>query len=228
MKKIKNTTAEAITWVGQEIQPDEYYTIQPSEAHRWANNSILLSAIGAGDAIVNDGTSDIIDVNDAINYLKGNLPTEVVTQFEKDDKILKLARGSGTVDGNGQAIIEVTVPGTFNGIDPNTADGRFVDAGRIWISEAQDGDYVKKVEIVDASNKIGYGAGVVIGRWHDDEAAADNEGWWIPKTAGGVSVDSMGGYGFIPSEMVLRITVQRPQGVTTGTAYLNLKWGKQE
>lgn len=181
--------------------------------------------LSAGDESV---LEDIIDAHTG-EPLIINLPTEVVTQFEKDDKILKLARGSGTVDSNGQAIIEIIVPGTFSGVNPNSSDGRFVDAGRIWISDGQDGDCVKKVEIVDASNKIGYGAGVVIGRWHDDEAEVTaNEGWWIPKTAGGISVDSMGGYGFIPSEMVLRLTIQRAAGVTTGTAYLNLKWGKQE
>lgn len=74
IKKIKNNDTVPHTWCGQEIQPSEYYQIQDIEKARWENNSQLLIDIGNAIALVNNGTSDITDVNDAITYLKGEIP----------------------------------------------------------------------------------------------------------------------------------------------------------
>lgn len=79
VKRVKNNTGAPRAWVNQEIQPGEYYQIQSEEETRWANDSTLLTSIAAGDAIVNDGDSDLTDVNQAINHLKGRVPHEVVT-----------------------------------------------------------------------------------------------------------------------------------------------------
>lgn len=67
---IKNADSVPHTWVGQTINPGVYYTVQPFELIRWQNNSVLLTAIGDGLAVVNNGSSDILDVNTAVNYLK--------------------------------------------------------------------------------------------------------------------------------------------------------------
>lgn len=223
MKKIKNTTVSAKTWVGQEVAAGEYYEIQPNEEIRWANDSTVLSDIGSGDALVNDGASDIIDVNKAINFLKGLLPSEVVTQFEKDDKMLKLACGVAECDGEGRAIVELEVPGT-----PGSGEGRYIDAGRVWFDTAHDDDKVEKVEIVDVNDMLGAGENFVVRTWHDDDVAEENQGWFIPKSQNGIAVESLGGYGFIPAGFTLRITGKKGSSQTSGKLYVNLKWGKQE
>lgn len=74
MKRIKNADTVVHTWCGQEILPDEYYTIQASEEYAWASDSILLTAISDGVAVVNDGVEDIADVNSAIDFLKSAVP----------------------------------------------------------------------------------------------------------------------------------------------------------
>lgn len=77
IKKIKNNSLEAKVWCGQEIQPSEYYEIQAMEETRWANDSLLLADIANSIAIVNNGTEDLSDLNQAIDYLKNNLPKDV-------------------------------------------------------------------------------------------------------------------------------------------------------
>ena len=72
---IKNTDTIQHKWAGQYVQPSGYYLIENAELANWQNSSQLLTDIGNGVAIVaksNDGTQDITDVNEAINYLKNN------------------------------------------------------------------------------------------------------------------------------------------------------------
>jgi hypothetical protein len=92
-KWIKNADIIDNTWVGQLIPAGTYYEIQQHEEFDWANNSSLLADIGSGKAIVakdSSGTNDIVDINEAINYLKDNLP--------KDVKISESATISGVKD----------------------------------------------------------------------------------------------------------------------------------
>ena len=77
VKKIKNDTGSTKTYLGQDILAGAYYQIQAVEEISWSSHSALLTDIGSGDAVVNDGSVDITDVNDAIDFLKGNLPTKV-------------------------------------------------------------------------------------------------------------------------------------------------------
>jgi hypothetical protein len=83
-KWIKNNTAGDKTWVGQLVSASAYYEIQSTEELLWMNDSILITDIGSGDAIVakdDSGNEDITDVNDAINYLK-----DIKTNIEIDDE----------------------------------------------------------------------------------------------------------------------------------------------
>ncbi len=80
-KYIKNTTGSTVTYLGQDIAASAYYQIQSAEEIAWSNLSVLLTDIGSGDAVVakdDDGTKDISDVNDGVNYLKDieNLPSD--------------------------------------------------------------------------------------------------------------------------------------------------------
>lgn len=78
---IKNNSGSVSTYLGQQINDTEYYEIQPSELVSWQNNSLLITDIGSGDAIVaksDDSNNDITDVSSAINYLKNtNIPTDL-------------------------------------------------------------------------------------------------------------------------------------------------------
>lgn len=57
--KMKNATSSPHAWVGQEIQPGEYYTIQPEEKENWENDTNVLYSIELGELVVNDGTNDL-------------------------------------------------------------------------------------------------------------------------------------------------------------------------
>lgn len=70
MKKFKNNKETPDSWVGQQIQSGEYYEIQTFELFKWQNDSKVLSDIGSGYGIMNDGTADILDIANAINFLK--------------------------------------------------------------------------------------------------------------------------------------------------------------
>jgi len=71
MKKIKNNTAEAQTWCGQEVAAGEYYTIQSHEESTWAHDATVIVDIANGAAIINNGEADIPSVAEAIDFLKG-------------------------------------------------------------------------------------------------------------------------------------------------------------
>jgi hypothetical protein len=70
MKKFKNNKEVADVWCGMTIEAGVYYEIQPSELIRWQNDSKVLSDIGSGDGVMNNGSEDITDVATAINFLK--------------------------------------------------------------------------------------------------------------------------------------------------------------
>ena len=78
IKKIKNNDTVTHTWLGQEVLSEELYQIQPLEEIAWANDDQLLIDISNSVAIVNDGNNDITSINDAINYLKSDIPKEVI------------------------------------------------------------------------------------------------------------------------------------------------------
>ena len=82
MRFVKNADIVQHLWSGQIIQPGDYYEIEPIEYIRWANDSTFLVDLAAGKAVVaksDDGATDFLDINKAINFIKGNLPQEVLT-----------------------------------------------------------------------------------------------------------------------------------------------------
>ena len=75
--KIKNNTLSTGTWVGAEIAPATYLILETIKVASWASDNKVLTDIGNGDLVVNDGSDDITDISDAIDYLKGNLAQDV-------------------------------------------------------------------------------------------------------------------------------------------------------
>lgn len=94
IKRIKNATGSTKTWCGQEIASGEYYTIQSNEDATWSNNSTLITAIGNEEAIVNNGTSDLTDVNSGITWLKG---TETIRPNDGRLFVQESSRPLGTI-----------------------------------------------------------------------------------------------------------------------------------
>lgn len=72
-KWVKNTSGATGTWLGQQLDNNEYYELQAHEDAAWSNDSTVLTDIGAADLTVakdDSGNNNITDVADAINYLK--------------------------------------------------------------------------------------------------------------------------------------------------------------
>lgn len=76
--KFKNTTGGDITLLGQVIAASGEYTLQSGEAVRYAVDNTTMSAIGAGDIVVNNGAD--LNVSDGIDLLKGLLPIKTSVQ----------------------------------------------------------------------------------------------------------------------------------------------------
>lgn len=151
-------------------------------------------------------------------------PAEVTTQFEKNDKDLKLASAIQDVDAlTGTATVLLQVPG-----EPGSGDGRWVAGGEAWFESESIGDRVM-VYIVDHDNILGQGADLVVKSYTDDDVAEANQGWRIPVKAGRVTVEPIGGYGFLPAGFYIKVIGQRdPNLVQGGKFVFNIFWGKKE
>lgn len=90
MIKVKNNKLESDTWCGMLIEPSAYYELETFELPRWQNDSKVITDISAGDLIVNNGSSDILDVATAINLLKEIVITEIDTDGRQ---IIRAAAG---------------------------------------------------------------------------------------------------------------------------------------
>lgn len=71
MRRIKNNKISTDSWVGQDINPGSYYSIQDSEIERWSSDSKVISDIESGNLIVADESEDILEVSHALAFLKG-------------------------------------------------------------------------------------------------------------------------------------------------------------
>lgn len=218
---VKNISGGVFTLMGKEFTVDESWQLPDNLRSEWANDSSVIVAIAAGNVILNDGASDISDIAKQISYIKNGLPSEVTTQFEKNDKTLKMCSAACDFDANGVALMSIKVPGTYG------TDVRFISGGELWTSDQHKDDRVLEVSIVDVDNILGYGANTVIQTYHDTDVPEAQQGWRIPFKRGQVDAETIGGYGVIPAELYLSIKVITGHGNATGTAYVNIEWGSQ-
>lgn len=117
-KWVKNDSGSTKTWVGQQLDDQAYYEIQSVEETQWSSDSTLLTDIASGDAIVakdDSGSFDISDVNEAIDYLKGNISPDVKISSAPAfaDKAQLFFRGRGvkaTCTANSTTEIKYTIP----------------------------------------------------------------------------------------------------------------------
>jgi len=96
LKKIKNNTAVGKDWVGTHIPAGEYYTLEESEWVSWANEykragSSLKAAVDSGEAVLNDGTSDL-SLEESVSYISTSQDAKSV--FYKDTLGLSLVENT--------------------------------------------------------------------------------------------------------------------------------------
>lgn len=176
---------------------------------------------------------------------------QVVTEFERDDKDLKLARGEAAVDNiTGIARISILIPGTI-GLE---GCGRYIAGGDAFIDEFDFGDYcLVYVEDEDRILAGAYGQAAGLGRpmtdeemqaqgdfpeypilkhYTDTEVTTPHRGWFMyPESMGNAlppvgwcEVEPIGGYAFVPSGFYLVVELHRATR-TDGTFRLNYFWG---
>lgn len=176
--------------------------------------------------VFKDGGADLIDLESSFESLNGNkksFASEIITQFEKRDKTLKLASAQTDVGSDSLATVLIKIPGT-----PGSADGRWIGGGIAWFDDQHKDDRIMSVEFTDEDNILGYGAGTVVGSYTDRDVDTNQQGWRIPNKRGMIEVEALGGYGFAPAGFYLKIIGKKGGELTTGTFYLNIEWGKVE
>lgn len=225
-KYIHNKTVTVKTYQGREVLANSYFEIQSNLYGEFAADSALLSDIGSGEcSMSSDGVLDCSSVADSIRLLVDGSIKEVITQFERQDLSLKICSNQAEVDGNGEALVEILVPGTFNGVTIFESNGRYISGGETWFDSQHKDDRITEVSVVDKDNILGYGANTVIKTYHDTEAAESLRGWRIPMKYGHIYAETLGFYGFIPSGLYVAIKGKKGGNITTGTLYLNIEWG---
>lgn len=158
------------------------------------------------------------------------LAPEVTTQFELNDKDLKICTMTGPVDSEtGLVTLQMLVPGT-----PGTTDGRYIAGGEAFFDKAHVLDRVTKVQIIDIDNIAGYGANTVLKAYHDEEVPEDNQGWIVgvdyynaEGNTGIIEVETLAGYGFIPAGFYLQVVGKKDPDHKTGSLFVNIFWGKK-
>jgi len=172
---------------------------------------------------------------------------QVITQYELNDKDLKLARMKSTISnvaGIGYCEMSILSPGTFGAEN----EGRYI-AGGYALSDTYDADDYVTIFVEDTDRLIAAAYGGQTDAWMqanteyvnypkiksytDDELSAGNEGWYFWPLAQGNSlppvgeceIDPIGYYAFLPAGLYLKITVNRPN-LTTGAVRVCLWWAK--
>lgn len=175
--------------------------------------------------IYKDGGSDQTDFED--NYQSSQssiLKSNVQTQFERQDIVLRTARATAAFSSN-EAEISIKVPGT-----PGSGDGRYIAGGYAITDAFTFGDKITQINIVDVDNILGMGAHTVIQTYHDADVDTANQGWylWPAYLVGGVAsgeieIDPMGYYGFVPSGLYLEIYFE---AAASTNVYCDIWWGQ--
>lgn len=201
-------------------------------------------------------TDEVQDFETNYKSLGNQSPkTQVITQFELNNKDLKVACGQASVDAiTKTATVYIKTPGTFGGAN----EGRYVAGGEAYVEDFEWGDLGKVwIEDKDRLLAVVYGEQLGLGRsatdgemqasspytnypivksYTDDELSASNQdGWFFKPLAlgstlvpcGFIKIEPIGGYGFIPAGMYLKVELNRPTKIT-GTIRVNIYWGKLE
>jgi len=70
--QIKNNTISGGTWVGTTIAAGAYHTIAENNLTNWRTDTSVMTDVGSGDLIVNNGTTDILNGATGYKWLLGD------------------------------------------------------------------------------------------------------------------------------------------------------------
>lgn len=182
------------------------------------NNKVT---IVTDEQITADQETYILDWLDSVNnkpkeVIVSNVPT-VTTQYELNDKDLKLARAYAVVDETHKATLSLKIPGTF-GVNGRYITGGYAttedydkdDFALVWVS---DDDRMVAMAVALAMNpeateplpdEVIQGMGVIPGfniamplypvvkNYYDDDADIDNQGWYFWPVSQGSNLEPVG------------------------------------
>lgn len=219
-----------------ELPWSEFKTQLDTGKYQWihfdrSNTLIIFAKQNAFTILCKINKDDLAELADFTeNYFSmsglGLMKSKVITEFELDDKVLKLASGIGTFDGNGDCTIEIPIPGAFDPLEPS----RYIAGGYANTDLYGWGDRCTEVNILDKDNILGMGAGAVLETYHDNEVAEENRGWRFYASEGGegeIEIEPIGGFGKIPGGLYLQIKFKRANGNPATKVQANLWWGKK-
>lgn len=184
--------------------PIEFYCLVPVEEPRSSE--------------LNDLEENVLPAGNAIQAL------EVVTLFEKADKIPRYASVSGEYDANGDCTLMVKVPGPF----VEKAPTRYLSLAYFVSDVFGWGDMVTKIEITDEDNILNLGAGAVLDSLHDLEAPSENQGWYFyptEGTSGELEFTPSDKFGEINGQLYLKAQLKRAPGSSASKVFVNIDWG---
>lgn len=168
-----------------------------------------------------DSGSDQTDFEtNYIPLVSTRFESNVQTQFERTDIVLKIAKSKATFVA-GAAEISIKVPGEIG-----SGDGRYVAGGFAFVNLFSFGDKVTHIKVVDVDNILGYGAETVIQTYHDVDVGTEENGWYLwpsHQGSGEIEIDPLGYYGFIPSGLYLEIYFESSLATDV---YCDIWWGK--
>jgi hypothetical protein len=180
----------------------------------------FIKNIRNGNLVLNDGILDYTPNNAESEFIKlvNKLAKEVITLFEKNDKVLRICSSYADVGPDGIATILIKVPGAYG------IDNRYISYGIGWFDTKHPDDRAK-VFIIDHDNIFGFGVDYIVGTYTDIDVPEQQQGWRIPYHTGIIEVAALGGYGKVPAGLYLKIIGIKGGGITTGRFYVNISWG---
>lgn len=182
--RIKNNTAQTGTWHGQQIDAGAYHVLDDSEILGWSKDAVVLAAVLAAALLVAD-PDDITDPVTGLATLRGEVPSEVVTQMEKNDKTLQSCFAFGITDASGRAEVRYPIP----------AAGRFLAYGDAEFEVRHFFDRIVGIHIRDDDRLIAWGVAMAM----DPEATAPLDDAVIQS----LTAEQMGGVGPFPRYPIL-------------------------
>lgn len=222
MIRLTNQSAEAQTYSGVEIQPGGQYEIPALLLDTFIADAKLRHHIATRIISVSDGYADSAG-NEGLEILDRNKRIDVVTLYEKNDKIPRYASVIGTFDLNGDCILSVKIPGELSPIAT-----RYMSLAYFVTDVFGWGDRITKIEITDEDNLLGAGAGYVVDALHDIDLTAANQGWYFYPSEGGkgeVEVTPSDKFGELNGGLYIKATLKRAVGSPATKALVNLDWG---
>jgi hypothetical protein len=173
-------------------------------------------------SLLKDSGTDVTEFEtDYKDFANSSSKQEVVTQFEKDDKRLKMACAEEEFDEAGEVEISIAIP----------SDGRYIAGGNAFTNAFCPGDKVLSVSLVDVDNLLGYGPNTVLASYHDEDVPTANRGWYFePKSngTGWIEVEPIGGYGLLLGGTYLLLRFKKEAESTATKVFVNIWWGKKE